>query len=430
MKKSTIIMGIAGLSLMALPNGAQSVELYWDVNGPAAGYGTAPRYGDWDTAVTATSTNWSTSNSAGTLPTVAWPGNTYPVPSYPDEARFRHPTAGSPGTLLAPDFHVNVVGTQVAMGLRVDNGAYVVLSNGTIRVEGVGMQGSTVILVGDSTSGNTLHVFSDVLVGIGSNTTFTGTRQVKFISGTGNPVSDNSLIFAGKIGGGITNRIDLMLELGSGLGGSAKTVFDKTSVIENGNSHLLGVEFGHRNRAANMIGRIEIYSTNTYTGASRINSGKTVVYVDAANNQAGAFGNASSNIDFGMGQITSIGAAHLLTGQSGVTIGRSITINSGTGGITDYAAYIGGEHTSGTSTYSGQISLAITQPRTTDVHVTAADGGTVRFTGNIVSGTAGGNTPLNKVGLGTVELAGSANTYSGPTKVTEGTLLVTGQTGT
>ncbi len=97
-------------------------------------------------------------------------------------------------------------------------------------------------------------------------------------------------------------------------------------------------------------------------------------------------------------------------------LGFSSLTSSGGG-----TAIVGSDITSGTATFSGNITLD------SNVHLTAAAGGTSRFTGIIANGSNGAR-GIEKVGAGFVEVTG-ANTYSGPTTVTAGTLAVNNTTG-
>jgi autotransporter-associated beta strand protein len=85
------------------------------------------------------------------------------------------------------------------------------------------------------------------------------------------------------------------------------------------------------------------------------------------------------------------------------------------------SAILGSEISSGTATFSGNITLD------SNVHLTADAGGTSRFTGIIANGSNGAR-GIEKIGAGRVDLTG-ANTYSGPTTVTAGTLAVNNTTG-
>lgn len=82
---------------------------------------------------------------------------------------------------------------------------------------------------------------------------------------------------------------------------------------------------------------------------------------------------------------------------------------------------LGGNHTSGTAAFSGDITLD------SSVQLTSASGGTVVFSGIIADG-ANGAQGITKIGAGTVELTGD-NTYTGATLVNAGTLMVNNLSG-
>lgn len=156
---------------------------------------------------------------------------------------------------------------------------------------------------------------------------------------------------------------------------------------------------------------------NSFTGAILWQGGTLAVGGNAPSGANGVLGNSTSAVVVGANTAVSGTAAMLTTGA--YTVGRNINTRI-PGGSTTQVVVIGGEHTTGTSTYSGAIGLG----RTTVL--TAASGGQVDFTGVIstVSGTAG----INKSGDGIVRLTGS-NTYTGGTTVSAGTLLVSNSAG-
>jgi autotransporter-associated beta strand protein len=153
-----------------------------------------------------------------------------------------------------------------------------------------------------------------------------------------------------------------------------------------------------------------------------------VIYGDASNSVAGAFGNNANAIDIGFAQVLSTSQATLLT-NGARTVGKAINIGNGLSSISDYAVTLGGE-TADTSTFSGNIDLDGSVARTTKVALTAASGGTVNFSGLLSHGTSGSAVPIEKIGLGTVNLSRAAgNTYTGNTTVSVGTLLVNNTAG-
>jgi autotransporter-associated beta strand protein len=157
-------------------------------------------------------------------------------------------------------------------------------------------------------------------------------------------------------------------------------------------------------------GTLILSGLNTFTGGFSVYYGTVLIPRDAPNAAPGALGNSSQNV-----QVWST-ASLLVTGS--YTVGRPITVDASLSS----AGKIGGQHTSGTATFSGPITLTGTGTPT----FTSAAGGRVEFTGEVSDGTS--SVLLNKVGAGVVALYG-ASTYDGGTAVTQGTLLVNNTTG-
>jgi fibronectin-binding autotransporter adhesin len=147
---------------------------------------------------------------------------------------------------------------------------------------------------------------------------------------------------------------------------------------------------------------------STFTGRTEAWAGKLVVNASVLPNEPGPLGQSTNPIFLGRNSLAD--ESNLLIGQSGVEIGRTISLVSGSTGV----SRLGSSHTGGVSTISGGVELFKA------VELTAETGGTLDVTG-VVSGTEG----LTKVGGGTVRLAG-ANTYTGPTAVRQGTLRIDG----
>jgi len=401
---------------------AAYVNLFWDTNGSTNGLGTVPRVGDWSTAVT----NWSATD-AGNVATTNWPGNDWPTPQ--ENAVFRTTSAvqAAPGayTLASPGAVVTVVGTQIVATVHATHGFAVILTNGAVRT-----QIGSPIACGAMTPHNTMLFCSDLQLGplltanpvVNQYYALECGRAALPISAN---ATNNTLILAGKVYSTTTNTVTLVF---STVNMNNRIVLPAGSEISNGASAALQVITGVNDTDAAVAARVEFYGTNAYTGTTQNRGGTMVAYADAPHNQNGAFGKSTVAVILGANNTTPSNKVELLTGAAGVTIGRAVQVWYGSGSNMTFGVFIGGEHTNGLSTYSGDLTLATTYARTTDVHVVAAAGGTVRFSGNIVDGVAAGGAPINKKGLGTVELSGN-NTYRGGTKVTQGTVLANGTLG-
>ncbi|RBP41482.1 putative secreted protein with PEP-CTERM sorting signal [Roseimicrobium gellanilyticum] len=163
-------------------------------------------------------------------------------------------------------------------------------------------------------------------------------------------------------------------------------------------------------------------SASDYTGATTVNSGRLIVNANAPNGGTGvtgALGNATSEVV--MGNTTGTANATLLIGKAGVSIGRNIRIRTGNTGI----ARLGGLNDSGTVTYSGNVIMGSNTAAAKGLTVQTTTGGTVAFTGNLLraSGATGNTDTLNVTGGGTAILGG-ANTFTGATTVSGGTLVL------
>lgn len=151
-------------------------------------------------------------------------------------------------------------------------------------------------------------------------------------------------------------------------------------------------------------GTLVLSGNNNFTGGTNMYNGYLVLGHD------NAFGGGSLATTFNGGAFSQV----LASGAR--TITRNFTNNA-----TGSTQTIGGLD-AGVKVFSGNISLA-----SRGINLTSAAGGDTTFSG-IISGTSQG---INKVGLGAVILApaaGTGNTYTGATTVTNGSLVGLAQT--
>ena len=163
---------------------------------------------------------------------------------------------------------------------------------------------------------------------------------------------------------------------------------------------------------------ISTNSHSNYTGTTTIQAGSLVAGASALVSTAGAFGTASSAIVLGNGSTGASDAPALING--GFSVSRDITVGS----LSNSAAYnatIGGSNTTGTSIYSGGITLNTTATNYTAT-LQAANGGTVDFQGAWTTNNKA--ITIGSVGnTGKVQLSSAISTTGG-ISVNNGTLIL------
>lgn len=159
---------------------------------------------------------------------------------------------------------------------------------------------------------------------------------------------------------------------------------------------------------------LTLSGNNNYTGSTNILRGTVVL---GHNNALGA----TSGVFLGNTGTTN-NAALLMGGaystSSAITLQSPDAVPSATNTIT-----IGG-NTAHNSEFAGNITLGRSGNLGRQLNLTAADGGRVTISGNLLTYGTDNNDAITKVGNGTVVLSGAGNTYKGTTTVSAGTLLI------
>jgi outer membrane autotransporter protein len=325
------------------------------------------------------------------------------------------------------------------------------ISAGTLQLGNGGTRGS---IVGDVLNNGTLAVNRSDTLTLAGVISGTGAFQQ---NGTGTTILAGDNTF----GGGTTiNAGTLQLGNGGASGSILGNVTDNgTFAINRGDTFTFGGVISGSGAFAQIgPGTTILTAANTYAGGTAINAGVLAVAADAN------LGAASGGLAFGGGTLQFL---------SGFTTNRAVTLNAG-GGTFDtngnsatLAGVIGGSGgltkmgdgtlvLAGANTYSGGTTLAGGTLRL--ANNSALGTGALTTTGSVVdyasgvtianpivinsnstqlqvtSGTAtqagaiselNGPRPLEKIGAGTLVLTG-VSSYSGPTIVSAGTLMVNG----
>ncbi len=246
-------------------------------------------------------------------------------------------------------------------------------------------------------------------------------------------------LFGGNGGNATLNAdsINLIIHSFNGLGNSSSLTFtgpNNISVmggITNNPTKGLGLIF-------NQGGTVTLWGAESLTGsgpvtgsAFTVNSGAVVI------NNSGAISAPRGSVTLGLvvGTGGDSGAELLLGGTDpsgltgGITMIKNIIVEDGGATPNNGPMIIGGQNTSGTNVYTGTITLGTTNSGASEgmsATLLSATGGEVDVTGGVLqvgTDTMAGVTVGDAVHAGIVKLLG-ANTYGGPTMVTNGTLAI------
>jgi len=320
-----------------------------------------------------------------------------------------YPTAGAGGLLIGGGtFQYTGSATSVNRGFSVAGNA------------GIDIQtASTVLTMGDVESINQPSTLT-VTGGTGSSLTIGQARIVEAAQLTLNPTTIPMTV--GSANGYTSYSSSSILTLGgTATGNVVNGVINVTNPPDSGDTQSLSL-------FKTGSGDWTLKGASNYGGNTTVQAGNLIAGINALNNTAGAFGQ-QNNVDLNLGVASGNSNAGILIGGA-YTIGR--TIRNATANTTDAGSRVltlGGT-TAHSSIYSAAIYLGTASQTTKGVTLTAANGGTVTFSGVIQDPTgqdttetanARALTTVTKTGLGTVALT-AANAYIGGTLVSEGTL--------
>ncbi len=310
---------------------------------------------------------------------------------------------------------VNDINSASYLQIGSANNAGTITSNGTgtagqsVNITGtIGANVTAVIQNGPNTklnlSGTNSYTGDTTLLAGTLNLSNANAAQFSVVNVNGGVLTfaQNSTTVGGLAGSGNVNLIN-------GANGVALTVGN--SNVSNGsgtNPNTLNPVFaGALENSAGTASVIKVGSnTQTFSGANTYNGGTTI--------SAGTLQFAQTN-------------AMPASGAVAVSSGATLAVNAGgTGEFTD-----GNNTTNGTveslfNNKGGQgAGVTLASGSAVGIDTTNASGGLFNLTGSV----AGAGVGLTKLGTGTLQISGTANTYTGPTLINAGTLNVTGGLG-
>ncbi len=284
-------------------------------------------------------------------------------------------TTISDGTLKlgSPTALGSVAGsTNVISGKTLDLNGITYTNAEPLTINGTGYSSAGAV----SNSSATAATFPGLLT-LGAASTIIGGTGIIALTNTGTITGASDLTLDGNSGGSIASIIGIN---------------DGTSV---------------HNLIKNGTGIWKLSGVNTYTGQTQINNGDIWI-------ESGGDINTASAIWLGNGAALSTTAKLYLSNLTGgTTFARSINVNAGNSGT----RIIGGQNTSGTNTFSGNIVRSSNQPLTIDV---PNAGGTLS-----VSGVINGTGDIKKIGNGMLILptSGAQNSFTtGSWLIEQGTM--------
>ncbi len=392
-------------SLLALSSASAQSTLYWDggttditTDGNGASGGTA---GTWDTTIK----NW----DAGASPHVAWDNTNN------DTAVF----GGTSGT--------------VTLGANVTVGGLTFNTNGYSVAPGTGPFGITFGAPGDI---NVSTGTTTITAAIGGSSAITKTGGGTLVLNATNTFSGGITVNGGslhpKTAGSLGNSGNTVAFAGNSTFGDSSTNIDLTQNFTVNDGVKVTWQLGGNNTTRTVSG------TLSGSGTFFVNATKGVKFTNTGNTFSGAI-ETGSGIFAGLFETASIGdgigAGTIRIGTSGSTgIGTFAWSDSADAALTltNRQFLLGqGGRISNFETGAGNVltvnsnlgSAGDAATKTLTLEAASATPGTNVFAGSI--GDAGGTVGVSKTGAGIWQLGNTANSYTGATSITGGTLEVT-----
>ncbi len=340
---------------------------------------------------------------------------------------------GNNATISGLTTSTSTVGTPIVENANANAGVLTVnKTSGSSTFAGVLQQGTGAGSFSLVKTGAGTLVLSGANTYTGSTTVNGGVLQagIASVANVSGPFGNNSAIIMGNVAGAILDISLTTTRIGSLTGGGTtggNVVLGASTLVVGEDNTSPGAYAGVISGTGDLVklgsGTLTLSGVNTYTGSAvsnpsrntTIRAGTLVVAAAAPSGSAGALGNSTTAVL--LGDTTGSANASLLT-NGAFTVGRAITVQTGNSGL----IRLGGNQTTGTSLYTGNIVLG------KDLTLTSAAGGQVDFTTGVISGAFN----LTVDGGGTVRLTGT-NTFGAAKTLTVqgGTTLIatTGATG-
>jgi autotransporter-associated beta strand protein len=318
-----------------------------------------------------------------------------------------YPTSGAGGLILSGGtFQYTGASTTVNRGLTL-------MGDSTLDLPAAG----TTLTLGNCETANQSGILT-VTGGAGSILAIGQARIVEAAQLTLNPTTA-TMIVGSADGYTSYNQKSILTLGGASTGNTVSGVISQTNPP--GSSFAQTLEL-----VKSGSGDWRLNGASTYTGNTTVNAGNLIAGTNALNNANGAFGKATSEINLGVANGND--NAGILIGGA-FTIGRAIRLVTANTTDTGTRVLTIGGNSAHASVFSGAIILGTASQAGRGVTLTAANGGTVTFSGVIQNPASMDATTytVTKSGPGKVVLSNS-NTYTGGTLVAEGALEITGAT--